>query len=249
MRTVDLGGVDIAYTEVGQGVPLICLHGGMGIDGGVLRVPGILDLAKGGVRVLIPDQRGHGRSSRPPVASLTHATWASDVRGLAKQLGLSRFALLGHSYGGFIALEYAVRWPNSVTHLVLVATSAGPVSAEAAVVSTDGDVRAHFRNQWPGFFEGEDKHWDLFEQLEFSADPYRAAFESELPRYDLRDRVRELRMPKLLVVGARDPYLSHMQWLADNTCATLSVLENVGHLPFLEAPSEFGKAVVSFLRA
>lgn len=247
MRTVEIHGVEIAYSDVGQGVPLLCLHGGMGIDGRVLRVPGILDLTRRGVRVLIPDQRGHGRSSRSAAPILTHAIWASDVRYLAKSIGLSRFALLGHSYGGFIALEYAVRWPDSVTHLVLVGTSAGPVSARAAAVSTDEDVREHFREAWPQFFAGKDKHWDLFGELEFSADPYRAAFERELPRYDLRDRLKVLGMPTLLIVGARDPYLSHMQWIAENSCATLLVLENVGHFPFLEAPTEFGERVASFL--
>ena len=74
-----------------------------------------------------------------------------------------------------------------------------------------------------------------------------AAFERELPRYDLRDRVKGLRMPMLLIVGARGPYLAHMQWIAENSCATLVVLENVGHFPFLEAPMEFGESVASFL--
>ena len=82
-----------------------------------------------------------------------------------------------------------------------------------------------------------------------AAAAYRAAFERELPRYDLRDRVKELRMPMLLIVGAEDPYLTHMRWLAENSCATLLVLENVGHFPFIEAPSEFGKKVASFLSA
>jgi pimeloyl-ACP methyl ester carboxylesterase len=54
----------LAYSDVGGGVPLVCLHGGMGIDGNTLRVPGILDLADHGVRVVIPDQRGHGQSAR-----------------------------------------------------------------------------------------------------------------------------------------------------------------------------------------
>jgi pimeloyl-ACP methyl ester carboxylesterase len=42
--------------------------------------------------------------------------------------GLRKFALFGHSYGGFPALEYARRWPESLTHLILGSTSAGPVS-------------------------------------------------------------------------------------------------------------------------
>jgi proline iminopeptidase len=129
--TADVNGVNLAYWDAGDGVPLLCLHGGMGIDSGSLRVPGILDLARRGIRLIIPDQRGHGLSSRNSQRDYTHATWAGDAHALAAFLGLPRIALLGHSYGGFIALEYAIRWPESLTHLILVATSAGPRPLEA----------------------------------------------------------------------------------------------------------------------
>src|SRR5689334_6935799 len=98
----------------------------MGIDGGTLRVPPILALADHGVRVIVPDQRGHGRSSADEINKLSHATWVADLRALADELSLQRFALLGHSYGGFLALEFASRWPDRLTHLILVGTSAGP---------------------------------------------------------------------------------------------------------------------------
>ena len=49
MRIADLGGLQVVYSDAGQGIPLVCLHGGMGIDGRVLRVPGILDLAGRGM--------------------------------------------------------------------------------------------------------------------------------------------------------------------------------------------------------
>jgi len=60
--------------------------------------------------------------------------------------------------------------------LILVATSAGPVSVQIANISTDADLREHFRSVWPRFFAGPDKHWPLFETLQFSADAYTAAF-------------------------------------------------------------------------
>jgi proline iminopeptidase len=243
-----VNGVRLAYSDIGSGVPLLCLHGGMGVDAGALHVPGILDLAKLGVRLIIPDQRGHGHSDRGSPTEYSHDTWVTDAHDLTQGLGLSRFALLGHSYGGFLALEYATRWPESLTHLILVATSAGPVSARTGGVSTDADLREYFRSVWPRFFTGTDKHWPLFEALQFAADPYNAAFTRELPRYDLRERVPGLQVPTLLVVGSGDPYCASMDWLAGHMPhATLCVLDGVGHFPFIEAAGQFTQTVAAFL--
>ncbi|MBI1872540.1 MAG: alpha/beta hydrolase [Acidobacteria bacterium] len=246
--TATVNGVQLAYSDTGHGHPLVCLHGGMGVDAGTLRVPGILDLARHGIRVIIPDQRGHGQSARDSELEYSHDTWATDANDFAECLGFRRFALLGHSYGGFLALEYAVRWPASLTHLILVATSAGPVRAQTAKVATDAELREHFRAVWPGFFVGEHKYWSLFETLHFAADPYNAAFTRELPVYDLRDRVCGLRVPALLVVGSEDPYRPHMEWLAEQMpAALLCVFEGIGHFPFVEAATEFTRSVATFL--
>jgi pimeloyl-ACP methyl ester carboxylesterase len=246
--TATVNGIRLTYSDTGHGVPLLCLHGGMGVDAGALHVPGILNLAGLGVRVIIPDQRGHGQSERSSPSEYSHETWAADAHDLARGLELPRLALLGHSYGGFLALEYARRWPESLTHLVLVATSAGPVSVRATGVSTDADLREYFRGIWPRFFIGHDKHWPLFETLQFSSEAYTAAFERELPRYDLRRHVPELDVPALLIVGRDDPYRAHMEWLAEHLPnATLCVLDGVGHFPFVEAAEPFTQRVAAFI--
>jgi proline iminopeptidase len=247
--TARVNGVRLSYSDIGHGIPLLCLHGGMGVDAGSLHVPGILDLATLGVRLIIPDQLGHGESERTSQSDYSHAVWATDVHDLAASLGLGRFALFGHSYGGFLALEYAKRWPESLTHLILVATSAGPISAQAAAVVTDTDLREHFRSVWPLFFVGDDKHWPLFESLQFSAAPYTAAFARELPDYDLRGDVAGLDVPTLLIVGQNDPYRVHMEWLAAHMPKpTLCTLEGVGHFPFIEAADQFRDSVAAFIQ-
>jgi proline iminopeptidase len=248
--TAVVNDIELAYTDTGVGRPLLCLHGGMGIDGASLRVPGILDLAARGIRVIIPDQRGHGRSAATDQARYTHATWIADARELADHLGLSRVALLGHSYGGFLALEYAIRWPQSLTHLILVGTSAGPINASTTSVGTDAELRERFRAVWPLFFAGEEKHWPLFDALQFSAAPYNAAFVRELPRYDVRAQLKQIPLPTLLVVGSADHYRPAMEWLArELPAATLCVLEDAGHFPFIEAREAFTEAVIRFLES
>jgi pimeloyl-ACP methyl ester carboxylesterase len=246
--TTTVNGIRLTYSDTGRGVALLCLHGGMGVDAGTLHVPGILDLATFGVRVIIPDQRGHGKSARSSQSEYSHGTWAADAHALTRSLGLSRFALLGHSYGGFLALEYAKRWPQSLSHLILVATSAGPVSVQTVDVSTDADLREHFRNVWPRFFARDDKHWPLFETLKFSVDAYIAAFMRELPRYDLRGQVSRLDVPTLLIVGTGDPYCADMKWLAEHLPnAALWAVDGVGHFPFIEAAEQFTQRVAAFV--
>jgi proline iminopeptidase len=248
--TAIVNGVRLSYSDIGLGRPLLCLHGGMGVDANTLHVPGILDLSTHGVRVIIHDQRGHGQSERGHAADYSHMAWTTDARELATHLALDRFAMLGHSYGGFLALEYALRWPESLTHLVLVATSAGPVKASTTSFANDADLRGHFHGLWPRFFVHDDKHWSLFETLGFAADAYNAAFTRELPQYDVRQHVGRLSMPVLLLVGDRDAYRPHMEWLAEHLPdATLSVFDDVGHFPFVEAAGAFTTTVAAFLNA
>lgn len=238
----------LAYTRDGSGAPLLCLHGGMGVDAGTLRVPGVVGLADRGCEVVVFDQRGHGDSSRVAGSGYTHELWATDARRLAQHLGWNRFTLLGHSYGGFIALEYAIRWPQTLRSLILVSTSAGPVSTAAPAYATDGEVRDYFAGRWPGLFVGSDKHWEVFDQLRFSVGPYAAAFARELPVYDLRTTVHGISVPVLLIVGSEDHYKSEMEWLADKLPnASLHVFPKVGHMPFLEAPGLFRQTVSAFL--
>jgi proline iminopeptidase len=245
---VDVNGIQLYATDTGGKVPLICVHGGMGIDGNTLRVASILALADQDVRVIVPDLRGQGRSIAHDAREFTHARWADDLRELAIQLKLGRFAMLGHSYGGFLALEFASRWPEMLTHLVLVGTSAGPRHAPTDTFSSDEALKAHFRARWPGFFHGSDKHWRLFDDLQFSASAYNAAFERELPRYDLRDRVPAITTPTLLVCGSHDWYRQDMEWLAGHLpAASLAIVQDAGHLVFLERPEEFTRLVGTFL--
>jgi pimeloyl-ACP methyl ester carboxylesterase len=70
-------------------------------------------------RVVAIDERGHGQSDQPDLG-YDLATFVSDVEGISGALGLERFALVGQSWGGHVALEYAIRHPNIVSHLVLV---------------------------------------------------------------------------------------------------------------------------------
>jgi pimeloyl-ACP methyl ester carboxylesterase len=96
------------------------MHGGLGLDHTYLRG---LDNLGDVMQLVYYDHRHNGRSGRPPLETMSHAQLADDAEGLRQQLDLGKIAVLGHSYGGFIALEYALRYPDSVSHLILLDTA------------------------------------------------------------------------------------------------------------------------------
>jgi proline iminopeptidase len=112
--------------DVGAGPPLVVVHGGPEFDHSYLRPE--LDRLAGSFRVVYYDQRGRGRSAegvRPGDVSLRSEI--EDMERVRSELGLESVAVLGHSWGGVLAMEYAVRHPERVSHLILLGTA--PASA------------------------------------------------------------------------------------------------------------------------
>lgn len=110
------------YRAVGSGRPVIVLHGGPDFDHGYL-LPDMDRLADR-CRLVYYDQRGRGRSApetQPHEVSL--ATEIEDLEALRAHLQLDQIAVLGHSFGGILAMEYAIRHPARVSHLILMNTA------------------------------------------------------------------------------------------------------------------------------
>jgi proline iminopeptidase len=104
---VDVGDTRLHVTERGTGdLPLVVLHGGPGLDHTMFG--SYLDALGDRCRLLLVDERGTGRSEPAPPATWGLDRHAADVEAMARSLGLERYAVLGHSYGAFIALQHAV---------------------------------------------------------------------------------------------------------------------------------------------
>jgi pimeloyl-ACP methyl ester carboxylesterase len=108
------------YVEVvGNGYPLALMHGGPGADHwSMSSFRGLADQ----FRLVFYDHRCNGRSAGSPVSSMTWENLTADAEALRERLGFDRWAVLGHSFGGQVALEYALRYPDSLSHLILVDT-------------------------------------------------------------------------------------------------------------------------------
>jgi proline iminopeptidase len=116
-RLVDIGDTELFIVERGRGHPLILLHGGPGLDHHMFG--DYLDALGDVCRLILVDQRANGRSGRPPIATWTLPQHAADVGRLAAALGLGPYAVLGHSYGAFVALQQAVDFPAAAAQTII----------------------------------------------------------------------------------------------------------------------------------
>ena len=264
-----VNGTTLAYEFVGEGPTCLVMHGWPGSDHTYLR-PG-LDRLSGFLRLVYYDHRGSGRSGGAPADPFTVEDLADDADALAAHLGADRVLVLGHHHGSMVAQELALRHPERVAGLLLVAPSPGelgkqedladtldapPPPPEVEVLqrvppATDDEWAATMRALSRFFF----RRLDLAEQ----AAPFeRATFNAEatvqamlvLNWWSSVDRLAELTAPTLLLAGRHDVFCPPFQaeriakWAP---AARLVVLEDSGHLPWVEEPDAFVAAVRAWL--
>lgn len=224
-------------------------------------------------RVLVFDARGSGDSEGNE--PYTHEQWAADVDGLRQWIGAEQIIMAGGSYGGFISLEYAIRYPDRVRALVLRDTAADhthdAASRETALATTrvqldvekfdrinSGTVHddADLRDCWREILPLYDFHYDpAAVEQKVASTPYRYrthnfAFTHNMPSYDLKPRLGEITAPTLITVGRTDwitPVAASETLAALIPNAELTVFERSGHSPQIEQAQEWTARVRDFL--
>jgi proline iminopeptidase len=120
---IPVEGTELYYREIGQGRPIIVLHGGVDLDHTYL-LPDMDRLADA-YRLIYYDQRGRGKSVGN-VEKISIESEMQDLDAVRKYFGFESVALLGHSWGGDLAMEHVIRYPERVSHMILMGT--GPAS-------------------------------------------------------------------------------------------------------------------------
>lgn len=250
---------------LGTGAPMLLMHGGLGWDHTLFRP--WLDPLADDLQLIYYDHRGNGRSPRPAdPAELDHESWVADADALRAELGHEEVILFGHSYGGFLALEYALRHPGRVRGLVLACTAQAldypdviganaasrgtPEQLEAVGAAFAGPVADDvtferiLRTILPLYFHrapagAEEK---LLEDTVFSAGAFNRAFFGCVAGFDVEDRLGELDMPVLILGGRHDwimpPAHSTDRLAAGIPGARVHMFEHSGHFPWVEQPEE-----------
>lgn len=116
-RHVDIGDTRLWVVERGGGYPVVVLHGGPGLDHH--EFGDYLDPLADRHRLILVDQRSQGRSHAAPESTWTLEKMAEDVLSLARALRMERYAVLGHSYGAFVALQNAADFPGQAAQTIV----------------------------------------------------------------------------------------------------------------------------------
>ncbi|MDX1661248.1 MAG: alpha/beta hydrolase [Gemmatimonadota bacterium] len=281
-RTVDAGGFEIFVREtgIGAGPPVVCLPGGPGMDSGYFFPdadvwgPGLRSLASDH-HVVAYDPRGCGGSGVPdeeqPLALSRHV---DDVERVREALDLGPVGLLGHSFGSMTAILAALRYPESITNLVIACGAPTRAFQEgyrrsldeeldesarerlARIESeplTDRAMRERFSVVLPLYFHrdlGERERDALMAEVSFSADVKRVLAEA-LEGYDVTPILSHVEVPSLVVYGTSDrvvrpEYAS--AFTRSMPTARVVAFQESGHFPFLEEPEPFARVVHYFLR-
>jgi pimeloyl-ACP methyl ester carboxylesterase len=200
---------------------LLLLHGGPGFDQASMR-PMFSPLAEVAQLVYL-DHRGNGRSDAGARERWTLAQWGDDVRAFCDALGIEKPIVLGHSFGGFVAMSYATRHPDHAGKLILSSTAARQRNDRVlAVFERLGGAEA--REAARGFLErpGPDTLgaysricFPLYRKAERDPDSnsrilwnFDVMFDflgGEGLTFDLLGDLAEVRCPTLILAGEEDP--------------------------------------------
>ena len=249
---------------------IIALHGGPGFDHSAF-VPWLLPLADA-AQIVCVDHRGNGRSSRPPVETCTLDAMADDVEALRELLGLGRVIVLGVSFGGMLALTYALAHPGSIAGLILGVTAASHAfvgSARAAVhargtpeqiEAAETLLQGRFRDE-AQCREGMALLGPLYQHRVppgppvpdrsiLDLDMLNWFFSTGVHGYDVRPRLGEIKAPTLVLTGRHDwicPGDQSDELVAGIAGARQVIFEDSAHRPMREENDKFIAVIREFM--
>ncbi len=256
--------IELYYETYGAGEPLLLVAGlGFGAWSWFRQIP---DLSQH-FRVIAFDNRGAGLSEKPD-CEYSIEMMAEDAMAVLRALNVTRAHVLGHSMGGYIAQELALRHPDVVSKLILVSTSFGGKNAVLMSPETAAQMRSEL--------EAEDRETALRRglSLRFSdrflaeypeiVEEFLARRKAHLPpayawqrqfaaclRFETESRLNALRIPTLIVTGSDDPIVpaeNSLRLARVIPTARVMILPGARHLVFIERAEEFNRLVIEFLK-
>jgi len=234
-------GVRLYYEQNGSGHDLVFLHG---YTCTLNDWRSIAEPLSESYQVLLTDFRCHGQSDKP-VRSLSIGGYSDDVHFICAQLGVSKPTILGHSMGGMVALDYALRYSDEVRALVLaeghshIETTARLTGSGVSDERTDPQIA-----------------WAIAEQMNEGARYIDTSLWQSLMDFDVRPLLHHLTIPILFLWGDRYGDVTEERFASlleafgysgmDNVEARL--IRNSHHFLMLEQPEQVLTAITQFLR-
>ena len=253
MDTVAVNGINLAYTRLGKGTPLVLVHG-FPLDSSSWNE--LIPYLKDHFDLILPDLRGFGKSTTVETP-YTLLDMADDLAGLLDDLGVEKTALAGHSMGGYISLAFAKKYPQRVSGLGLIASQAAAdapegkerryknasdvaekgvgvvVDAMTPKLSADVRVQEFVR----GVIERQSKQAVI------------GALKAMAEREDAMPILSSFNFPLVLIHGDADqliPIERAKEIKSANPSATLLELKGAGHMPMMEFARQTADGLMIF---
>ena len=275
MTKMSIRGISLNVKVIGNGYPLVLMHGGPGAD---LYTMMAYRPCADHFTLVFYDHRCNGRSEGAEVSSMTMENLTADADALRQALGFDKWAVLGHSFGGMVALEYALRYPQSLSHLLLVDTcgdirwaqeNAPKVLAQRGFSPEIVELARRFLNgqiepneMFPALMKlgkaynphtgpSQIPHM-LITGIQTKMQPEAMIFgESQMLKgWTVMDRLGEIKVPTLVMAGRDDFQFppEHQQELAAGIPdARLVIIDRAGHNVQDEQPVEVQRTIRNFL--
>jgi len=253
---------------------IITLHGGPGIGDGDDN-KNMFKPFHDDFRVVYFDQRGNGRSDDAPPETYTHHQLVEDTETIRELIGEEKIILSGGSYGGILALEYALTYPHRVSCMILRGTAASNELQQHALknaleaqlpgvnedmlhnlfygkMEVDDDLKNHFAMIYPLYSRKytPEKARKLFDRKRFRHKTHNAFFQHAFPQYDIRDRLKEIKTPTLILAGKHD-WITPMRFAEEIAGglpnAHLEVFQDAGHSINSDMPERFQSVIRGYL--
>lgn len=263
------------YEKYGTGTPILVLHGGpgSGLDQGYFK-PQLLALTANH-EVIFYDQRGSGKSLETGMDRdiINLQQFTDDIETVRNTLGLEEFILLGHSWGGLLAMNYMIKYPRHVSKLILIDSMPADLSGKLAALNAlnqriepikneiaplnDYDalqklsaeqIIALNRKMFSVYFNNPQDSEKL--TLDMTVESSLRGFKvSQMMVQDMFDnllpQLEKLKVPTTIIHGEQDfvPLWTAQAIANAIPNAKLVVVSNSGHFPFIEKPDEFFNAI------
>lgn len=252
-KGVALGdGTVVHFLEAGHGPALLLIHG-LGASSDVWR-DSISILARS-YRVIAPDLPGYGKSDRPR-ASYSVSYYVAWLDDFVEALGLKKPAIAGNSLGGWIAAAYAIEHPEKVSHLILV-NAAGLKRETLPPLNLNPSTKEELKVLLTALFADPSRvsdrvineQWEYRRSVRDTVQATLASFRTAPLFVD--DKLNKITVPTLIIWGRQDriiPLEFGERFQKGISGSRLVILDNTGHLPQIENPRDFSKAVKRFVK-
>jgi proline-specific peptidase len=275
MTTIPIRDVSLFVKVIGEGYPLLLMHGGPGVDHTTM-LP--LQPLADQFTLVFYDHRCNGRSEGAEVASMTWENLTADAEALRQSLGFDRWAVLGQSFGGMVALEFALRYPQSLSHLVLLDTCGDTwwVQKNAPQILAKRGYKKSTVKTAERFYNGEistdefmpsvrnlsTAYYHKLKPVQLARDitlgmrmksrPETLIFgySQLLKGWTVMDRLDEIEVPTLVMAGRDDfqfPPEHQAALAAGIPNARLEIIERAGHNSHSERPAEVIETLRQFI--